>query len=417
MANVDPPAEAAPTGRPLAWATALVVAFLALTGWPMVRPGLDVFDAVDEQLFHHPAIQGFVREFPRMDLVDYPSATTPLYHLVMASLGGPLHLDLAGLRVLNLAFSVAALLLAWGWLVRLGGVRRGTALVLPLMASPYFVGAAVRLSTDNFALLMVFASLAVLDAGAGPPDRRLVGAGILGGLAALTRQVHAWTAGLVAVEAIRTRRWKALAAALVPVLVLVPFVVLWGGLAPPAFSMHEAAPDPVVPIYVLALLGGFGIFFCPWLVDAWRRHGGRAWLAGAAVAGGLGVVALFPIHWQPDPRRFGGALWSVAGRLPEVHGTSVAFWGLVPLGVLVGVALVLRARTTERWVPVVALGLWLVANVVSARVYQKYYEPFLLVVLAAVVAGWRDGERRWWWLGPLALAGGLAAVDVGRFFL
>ena len=58
--------------------------------------------------------------------------------------------------------------------------------------------------------------------------------------------------------------------------------------------------------------------------------------------------------------------------------------------------------------------LFLVANLASARAYQKYYEPFLLLAL-----GWALSRGpqppRWAWAAPALLALAWLAVALVRF--
>ncbi len=80
-------------------AALLALPFLAgviITGG-LSRP-YHTFHWTDEQVYHYPAVLQFERELPRPDLSRYPSATTPLYHLLLAVLARTLRLDLVGLR-------------------------------------------------------------------------------------------------------------------------------------------------------------------------------------------------------------------------------------------------------------------------------------------------------------------------------
>jgi hypothetical protein len=56
----------------------------------------------------------------------------------------------------------------------------------------------------------------------------------------------------------------------------------------------------------------------------------------------------------------------------------------------------------------------------SARAYQKYYDPMCLFMLAAYIQGQGDFSRPWIdraaWIGPCALALALGAVSMIRFF-
>ncbi|RME25725.1 MAG: hypothetical protein D6798_08265 [Deltaproteobacteria bacterium] len=115
-----------------------------------------------------------------------------------------------------------------------------------------------------------------------------------------------------------------------------------------------------------------------------------------------------------DPLRYGGSLWRLCQRFPDVAGTTLPFWFLVPAGIAAASAVLADGRRRRDPLPALALACFLAANMASARAYQKYYEPFLLIVLAWVVAR-ADRAPRWWWVGPALLALAWTAVAIARF--
>ena len=174
------------------WVAGLCTAFMAFTG-PLLLRDVVVFDDVDERLFHLPVIQQFSGQFPLPDLSDYPSATTPLYHLAMSLVAVVFGDGLDGLRFANLLISLGALVVAWRVLAHWGSSGFATLFAGALAASPYFIGPSIRLSTDNAALLAVFAAIALMA-----PDRaRPKPAGWATAAAVLTRQLHAWLIGVM----------------------------------------------------------------------------------------------------------------------------------------------------------------------------------------------------------------------------
>lgn len=383
----------------------------------LLRPELEVYDQRDETLFHLPTIQGFARALPRPDLSDYPSATGPLYHLLLAPLAAASGEDLLLLRGATLALSLGLLVFA-GLLLAGRAQAPAPALglaLLPLALSPYVIGPAVRLSTDNAALLGVVACLWALDRAAPPPSwRALLLAGLFAAAAILTRQVHGWLVGLLFLAALpraaEPRLARLLPAAL-PVLALAPLVLLWGGLTPPSFAEHQGGLDPHIGLTELAVLGGLAIPWAPWL---WPER--SAPLAIASLGLGAALLLLFPIPWVEDPLRYGGSLWRLASFTPALLGSTSLFWLLVPAGLLAMGGLLRRAWRTGDPLPSAALLLFFLANLASARGYQKYYEPFILLVLAwACTRG--PQPRPWAWAGPLLLALAWLAVALARFAL
>ncbi|MCK6506986.1 hypothetical protein L6R53_27040 [Myxococcota bacterium] len=423
------PRSGVPTGPP-PWRPVLAVlgVMLPVALRALLRPDLEVYDQRDEDLFHLPTILGFARALPWPDLSDYPSATTPLYHLLLAPLARLTGEALLPLRLATLLFAVGLVVAAGGLLARRSAHPAwGTwLLLLPLALSPYVLGPAVRLSTDDAALAWVIACLWALDRGReGPggldPRAHLLAAG-LATAAILTRQVHGWLVGLLALLPLLAtglsppRRLLHLLAAGLPALALLPLVLLWGGATPPSFAEHQAGLNLAVLQTELAVLGALGLAVAPWLLRALAQVGPRAAGAagGGALALGLGLMAAAPLPWVEDPLRYGGSLWRVAGALPDLGGSTAVFWLLVPLGLLWTAAIVGDGRARRDPLPAAALLLFLVANLASARAYQKYYEPFLLVLLGWVVA--RSGPMpRMAWLGPAALAAAWLGVALLRF--
>jgi len=390
----------------------------------LLRGDLEVYDTRDETLFHLPTIERFAAQLPRPDLSDYASATTPLYHLLLAPLAALTGDALLPLRLATLALALALLGCAAQLLARraLAPAWALSLLLLPLGLSPYFLGPAVRLSTDDAALLFVVASLWALDGARDATGRLRLGRLALAALAAaaaiLTRQVHGWLVGLLVLLPLLARgeelgrRALGLLLASLPVLALLPLALAWHGLTPPSFSEHEAGLNPEVLTTELAVLGGLGLAHAPWLLPLHREHPLRS-LAAAAL-GGAALLALHPQPWVEDDLRYGGSLWRLASHTPDLLGTTALFWLLVPLGLLWLGAFLIDGLRRRDPLPASALVLFLVANVASARAYQKYYEPFLLLLLAWIVS--RAPPRgRAAWLGPGLLALAWLGIALMRF--
>jgi hypothetical protein len=101
------------------------------------------------------------------------------------------------------------------------------------------------------------------------------------------------------------------------------------------------------------------------------------------VVAALALLAISPLAYKPiEPGRAGdaGYLWKIADRFPELFGTSLVFWLLVPLG---AVALfVLARRAGPASLPVVYFASFLLAALPVGLVYQKYFDPFALLAVA-----------------------------------
>jgi hypothetical protein len=326
----------------------------------------------------------------------------PLYHLVLA-IPARIGADLWLLRVLTLLGATAGVFLAFR---ATEGSRVGAAAAAAMALSPYYVGAAVRLSTDDVALALVVGCLLSLDRG------RFALACALAVLAVWTRQIHVWLAVPLLAQA-----WgdpRRMLAALAPVGAVLVLVAIWGGLVPPAFQKgHVGAVNVDVLVLVLAASGVYALFFVPSLARALRDLRARSLDLGLAALGGAALLAVHPVAYSVNPRRWGGSVLSVAGPFPDVGGTDLLLWALVPIGAIALLVSIRSALLHGRVAWAFALPAFVVCNLASDRAYQKYYEPFLLLALGASL-GRRDEPQRAWW-GPAALAVVFLAIDLWRF--
>ena len=368
----------------------------------VLRADLEVFDQADEARFHLPAIERYAAELPAPNLREHGAAMGPLYHLVLA-VPARAGADLWLLRVLTLIGATAGVWLAFR---ATEGSRVGTAAAAAMALSPYYVGAAVRLSTDDVALALVVASLVALDRG------RFAVATAMAVLAVWTRQIHVWLA-----IPLLARAWgdpRRTIAALAPVGAVLVLVALWGGLVPPAFQKgHVGTVNLDVLVVVLAATGVYALFFVPSLMRVVRELRPRPLDLGIAALGGAALLALHPVAYAMNPRRWGGSVLSLAGRFPDVGGTDLLLWVLVPVGAVAILLSIRSALLQGHAVWAFALPAFVVCNLVSDRAYQKYYEPFLLLAMGAAL-GRRDEPLRAAW-GPAALAAIFFGIDLWRF--
>jgi hypothetical protein len=116
-------------------------------------------------------------------------------------------------------------------------------------------------------------------------------------------------------------------------------------------------------------------------------------------------------------------LWNVARRLPTFADRSPLVIGLACLGgaILAAWAVVLPRR--DRWLFLAAWAGFTVAQAANREAWQRYYEPFVLILFALAAARLiavdssptttpRETSFRWANLGPLLLIGLLAAIAV-----
>lgn len=418
----------------------------------------------DQTHFHYPVVETFAKTWPHFDFSGpgYRTATTPLYHLTLAAVEHFLSDDIRAVRGVGALFSVLFILA-----VAVGSYRPGDAfgaaiLALPLLCSRYSFQSSAWIVPDNFSWL--FVTLMMIIAVRPVFDRRvLVWGGVVLFLLVACRQVHIWTAGLIwaagwfgsadefytadgrersfldsmlSRPAARARRAALAVLATLPAWALLAwFVNRWGGLVPPNFQGGVIDPvtgeeffrnsgfSPSAGAFLLALFGLFGPFH---LGYAYRLAGRTPPLArrrafviiAAAAAIGAAFCALTPTMYSYEAGRYSG-LWNLTRRFPAVADRSLLIIGLGAVGAAVLAALGVLIGPRTRWMFFVAILGFAAAHYPQFACFQRYIEPFVLMVLAmasARVGGDHPDPQERPPLaahaGPLVLSLGLAVVTV-----
>ncbi|WP_072749482.1 hypothetical protein [Rhodococcus maanshanensis] len=375
----------------------------------------------DQRSFHLPSVMRIRDDFPRIDIVDLPTATGPLYHLVVAAISGPFGMGEAGTQIVGALFAAALAALAV-WHARSVPTPYGRALaVAPLLLSVYFWQSALWMLTDDAAILFTMAALVLLERTL--TTRRQVAIGVLIAAAIATRQTFVWAlvpAILACLWSMRGRPWPtrvgALARLCVPgVAVLVALVTMWGGLTPPAMRGFNASTQSWTSIAFTFAVAA--IFAVPVLIATMRtdviRERARVGVAVGAVAALAASVFPSAATSFPDDSRRGGVVWAVVAQVPDVAGRSPI---LVILAFIGGFACTVVFFILERRTAIIlasALCALAVATAPGAQLYQKYAElPIGMFAVLAIVALFADGQiRRTWPL--LGLAGFQALLTIG----
>lgn len=405
------------SGLPDRWRAALLLALPFLAGVIALRgvtETMPTFHAGDELNYHLPTIEQFARQLWSPDLVHYPAAQTPLFHLLVAVWGDVVGMELWRLRIVEVLISYGVALVLYRLLRRYAGLASGPAILLAALfaCSPYVFGQSFILVTDNLALLLILVAierLLAFDRGGGFPPFAIACVAIA--LALLTRQSAAWL-GLFAFAVLVLRRphelralaggTALLAAAALPMLAL---VLAWDGLVPPTADPASCglcspaegrlgwAGDSRLraPLYATAIVAVYGILLHgPALWDELRRGGARVWRL-PLVAAAIGVVALLVVPLAPHTGDEGW-IWRLGRSGPEPLGTAWPFWLLLPLGCAV-LAMVVR-RCGWRSLPVLLLGCFLLAQLATRLVYHKYFDPFVLLALLLALRPEQLRDRR-----------------------
>ncbi len=411
-------------------AAPFLVTIAALRGMTVALP---IFHGSDERVYQYPTILRFGEQLPFPDLHSYKAAQTPLFHLLMAYAGKLIGYELWRLRLLEVAISYALGLAVFALLHRRLRMERYQALALTLLFvfSPYVFGQSFRLVTDNLALL--FSVLAV-DRFERFRESAQVGVFLAGcacvGAAMLTRQSTAFLLGVATLYAVRpgagiTARERVLALVAVG-LSAVPVGLLflnWHGLVPvggdpsscglcttrgASNGVSASGLEVQTAELALATIGLYGaVLFAPLLITRLRDMGGLRggedslrFIRGPLAGAGLGFLLLVVFPASPG-NNAAGDIWKVAGHLPTVDGSSLLFWLLVPLS---GAVLWVRLRIAPApWLVAVFAAFFLVSAVAIRYPWQKYVDPFALLVLMLSLR--RDElASRWRLTGAAVLA-------------
>jgi hypothetical protein len=395
--------------------------------------------ALDQDDYHLPVIRQFARELPRPNFSDYPSGTTPAYHLVLAVVGRIAGVtdDVHTLRVLGSLFTLGLIAtLAYPAARRLGAVH-GTAVSLPLLCSLYVVSSGAWVLPDNAAWWgMTGILLVALAPWAG--GRTVVWGATLLLVTVLTRQTNLWAAAALWVAALigtddseaertpalllispsrpgATARLLRMFLATVPAFAAVAyFVWLWKGTVPPSMRFWLVGGNLAAPAAILCLIGVITPFYAGYLWPAVRMATVRLrgpLLIGAAVGFLIGILP--ETSYDVSHGRWSG-LWNAAKRLPVVADRSPLIVLLATVGGAALGAWTVALPRRAAWVFLVAWAGFATVQAMNAFAFQRYYEPMVLIAAALAVAHLPPAAlaQRWRiaWAGPATLALSLAAV-------
>lgn len=380
----------------------LVLGAIVLTAaLPAILEGRLGQKAYDHRHFHLPLVREWAATWPAVDLRDYNSATGPLYHWLMAGAAQIVGAGTApetsiSLQTVNALFGALAVLLFYRFARATLPPPTALLAALPLSLSPYLVGNSIWLMTDNLSLALVAAAVgsAAFGAARGP---RLVKEGVLAALATATRQINPWLLGPIMIgamlrgEGLRRPLLQAAIALALPLGTLAFFAVLWGGLVPPRFrELHASGTNPAAIGFALTLLAAYG-----WPLLAARSAGLRELLrcplltTGAAL-GGVAVSAVGPSFASLEAGRNGGWLWRSVAALPTIADRSPIILLGGGVGAVALAALYLDARRAQRagsaLVVLAAFAAFAVAHVANSQIFQRYYDPMVLLTLGWLAA-------------------------------
>ena len=436
-------------------AGAILALMVLIPAWGLILSGhLRGRGAHDQLNYHEPAIVRFAADWPRPDVSDYLSATSPGYHLVLAGAAQVLGDDRLTLQLLGSLFSGA--MFAWIGFAISGtlGVRRSVMLALPLLGSMYVFYPAVWLLPDNAAWLGVIVVL-WLALRARRVSGMLIAATLVTTALVFTRQIHLWVLGPVWTACyLGSRRgepeqdrvaWDirglvtrdpagglirvsfGLVLAVAPCGVLAILLREWGGLTPPLFQGAYHGGNPAAPAFILALFGLFAPFYMVfmWPTVARTIAGNRG---GIVVGAAIGLVASLAAAttYSTEAGRYSG-LWNLTRHAPVVAERSVVIVLLATIGGALLMAMLGAIGRRDRWVIAAAIVGFIAAQSASHELWQRYTEPFVLLVLTMVVAiaprgmpGFGSGQQRAFAMRTIPVAllgillGAMTCVSIAR---
>ncbi|UCG43134.1 MAG: glycosyltransferase family 39 protein [candidate division WOR-3 bacterium] len=332
----------------------------------------------DELWFHIDAARAFGPGLPDLTtLRGYDSAVGPGFYVLFGNVGSLFGYRLFWLRLTVLLFAVANVLLLFRLATRL--VPEDPLPVLLVVATyPDLLRLSGLFMSEQPALFFGLAGMLCYSRFQETRRPRLLAAALaLTATAILFRQYFAFLpVGYAASELAESRRnvTKALVA-LTPVVVLVPLVVFWKGLAPtalqqryhPGFTLTGAS----------SVLVWSGAFLLPWLLLELDR---RKWRVGAwmisALAGGL-IVLISP-ELGLGPTR--SVLAVFPGLLAPVAKVVLGTAGMLSL-LLVGASVQDKDRRT---VALAGLSMALLLCFGGPTVYERHFLPAYPLLLLAL---------------------------------
>ena len=380
--------------------------------------------AYDSTIYHERVIREYVGSLPRPDVSNPLTTTIPGYHVLFALFARITSEDILVLRLGSLAIGVLFLVVAARSFGRWAGARNGLLLAMPLAACSYVLGSSAWLLPDNLSWLFVMSCLAL---NIESPSFRAAMAwnGVLLLAAVGCRQVNIWLAAVIVANAfaggwpglgdsLRERCGRAavaLAAVLPAALVLAWFAAVWRGLTPPRFQTDVYGVNFATPGFLLFQFTALGAFFLPWLWTPLRDFLLQRPRTAAAIAAAGFLVAAIPATVPGECWGRYAGWWRLLEALPVVKGhASLPIVLAAPFGAVALVASLAALRRRERVVLAVAVIAFGAAMTCTYYSWQRYHEPFILLLLGTLSAlQWRGRiEPR----SAVARVGAIAALTV-----
>ena len=372
----------------------------------------------DQWHFHWPVIQAFMQ---CIDISDYHTASTPGYHIILASLGRLIGPHEVVLKLFSSLFTGLLLAVLARFLSRYFDYRHCLMLLLPVICSLYVFPGGVWLLPDNLAWLTV--ALLVLLTSDMPISKRHYGlAGLVLISAMSVRQSNLWLAvilwGMALANWCYQRRdngaryynWLAVIVTLPAIVLFYALYVYWGGLVPPSFQKIHQHISYSTPGFFFSLFAVYSVFYLPLMLNTLRHKLSQPYAKHWVVCGlVLGFVAVIFVDSDYNHRegRFSG-LWNLIKVTPMIGDKSLLLMLLSTLGGGIFTALSLLLKPQQRLVIVLATIAFLLSQIANKFVYERYFSGYIFILLLLFVSRTQvSGEEqanRWLWAGPFVFS-------------
>ena len=313
--------------------------------------------------------------------------------------------SIAAMRVVNCTLTLALVAILAAPVIEACPTPLSFFLLLPFVCSQYLFAGGTWLITDNPAWCAVVGAL-ILALRPAFDNRTAIGGGALLFISAAMRQIHVWIGPLFLLAAWigendsvsfheprkQLRNMAKMAVSLLPAAAMVIwFLHEWHGLVPPSFQRSKTGLRMASAPMTMALIALFGVcyttVFVPRLSEEWRRNAARCRiyiLRGLFVGALIACAPATTFTYRSTDRASG--IWRIARYTPVLFGRSTGIAVMALAGGLVCGAVSLTLSARDRWILGGAAFLFIAISVANRSAFQRYNEPFVLILLALAAA-------------------------------
>ena len=397
-----------------------------LIAMPLILTNYNVGRAYfDENAFHWPTIQAFIQSF---DFSDYPSATTPGYHILLAACATLFSDDIIFLKLISSLFTAGLIGLFAALLYDRAGQGKTLIMLFPMIFSLYILPDGVWLVPDNLAWLTVGLMFA-LAVSCSATWRYFFWSGVVLLVAVAVRQSNLWLAALPVTMALSSiyhgkltgneKRKYILAAVLVAIpaiALLFYFYQLWDGLVPPRMQGRHQHLSYSAPAFFLTLFFVYSFFYLPLIWTACKKMLSVQTVIVIGAGFGMGcLLALFPAtDYNYDAGRFSG-FWNFVRLAPVMGNTSILLVCTSTIGGALLAGWLLLLKKEIRLVFILTIAGYVLSLVCNAVLYERYFSGFLFILIFSIL--YRTDKIRWSEISAWSMAGPLLFTVVNALYL